>query len=100
MKSGIVIPAGTPGELSYIKNVYAQFDYYGGGAFEMQSVGISLMKAGDKFKGMKNVPSIAALSRKMEDDCCVCGTVTGARVEPDGEDEYGFPSHLKMLGMI
>ena len=30
----------------------------------------------------------------------VCQTPAGVRVEPDGTDQYGFPSWLRILGFI
>jgi len=44
------------------------------------------------------IPSFNTLERWMNDG--VCKTPTGARVEPDGHDEYGSPSWLLVLGLI
>jgi hypothetical protein len=94
LKNGITIPAGTSGELTYVKSTFASFKC------SLGTFGMSLTNAGDKFTGFKNLPSMSKLAKKLEDDCCTCPTITGAIVEPDGEDQYGFPSHLRMLGYV
>lgn len=43
------------------------------------------------------IESASALVEKYSQDC-VCPTVTGEFVEPDGHDQYGFPSVPLMFG--
>lgn len=44
------------------------------------------------------VPSMRKLTKWNDEG--VCQTVFGARVEPDGTDEYGAPSWLLAMGLI
>lgn len=90
----LIIPAGTQVELTYFKNVFGQVET------EQGKKVVSLVKAGDKFQGMVNIPSMKQLEKQFYNDSCVCKTPTGATVEPDGDDEHGFPSFLKMQGLI
>ncbi len=43
-------------------------------------------------------PSMEELEEWVND--CVCDSVLGERIEPDGHDEHGAPSWLLALGMI
>ncbi len=49
-------------------------------------------------RSVKSLPSLATLERWGND--CMCETVTGDEVEPDGVGPDGSPSWLLVLGMI
>lgn len=57
---------------------------------------IKLGKYFDKFIQV----DIGKMIEEEEMDSCVCPSLTGKRVEPDGHDEYGFPSVLLAAGYI
>ena len=51
-----------------------------------------------RYTSVFKVPSMRCIEEPISES--VCSTPAGSRVEPDGHDQYDFPSWLLILGMI
>ena len=98
-KDAINIPAGTKLEIFFSEKNHAKAVFIHDGI--RRGLLVSNLHATVKAtNGVKfnKCPSLARLA-KMNDDC-VCTTVTGHRVEPDGFGPDGSPSWLLVMGVI
>ncbi len=98
-KDGRVYPKGTSFEIKMIdvpyKDVFAVADPMNGD----KPVTMRAMKLGRYFRGFHEY-NINTMIENEEMDSCVCPSLTGKQVEPDGHDEYGFPSVLLAAGYL
>lgn len=91
LKNGTVIPAGSTIEVTVDKErPTVATIVYDGGQFKAKTATLA---------GISNAfikPTQAMLDAAVHDS--MCKSMTGARVEIDGWDEYGMPSVLMALG--
>lgn len=95
----VSIPAGTKLEIQFDSNLTSRVSFIHNGVTRKLLVS-GLHASVKSTNGVKfnKCPSLARLA-KMNDDC-VCTTVTGHRVEPDGFGPDGSPSWLLVMGVI
>lgn len=103
LKDGRVYVKGLNFEVSMIpsSDTMAQAVLLGGLGEEAYTPPIKIrsVNLGKYFKGFIKF-NIENLEDYMENGNTVCKSLTGEEVEPDGEDEYGFPSVLRAAGYI
>ena len=63
-----------------------------------RTISTRAMMAHSRLTGFKQPPTMKTLERWVEDG--IAQSITGKRVEPDGYDQYGFPSWLLVMGLI
>jgi hypothetical protein len=95
----VVIPTGTPLDLSFSESNHAKAVFHFNGVRHGLLVS-NLHRSVKPVKGagFRKFPSMAALERMNNDG--ICTTVTGQRVEPDGVAADGSASWLLVAGVI
>jgi len=63
-----------------------------------RTISTRAMVAHSRLTGFKQPPTMKTLERWVNDG--VASSITGQKVEPDGYDQYGFPSWLIVMGLI
>lgn len=87
LKSGIVLKKGTVVNVSSIPDVLTSCNV---------TIGNDTYRL--RYQSVFKSPSMNQLEKWTYDD--IVKTPAGHKVEPDGYDEYGFPSWLLIVGMI
>lgn len=92
-KSGSIYPAGTSFDIQMVGPVAVAIPSQG------QAVRVRPLLLHKYFNGFIKV-NPDKIAQKYENDASVVRSLTGARVEPDGCDEHGFPSVLVACGYV
>ncbi len=101
-KGGRVYPAGTEFNVNMPDAVDGQRNDAFAFADPMNGekpIRIRTIVLGNYFKGFIKV-TMAKIENYMENGGSICKSMTGEEVEPDGEDEHGFPSVLRAAGYV
>ena len=94
----VVIPTGTTIQLYFKTEKPARAYFMHNGIERPLSVSHLHLTVKSSSVKFRKAPSLRAMEKA--NDAGVMTTVTGAKVEPDGHDEYGAASWLLVMGLI